>query len=90
MDGGRNPFWRRDGKELFFVGPNSELVAADASSLDSRGMMGAVKTLFRVPLNNISSYGSIDIAPDGRFLANVLTTPEPLTLIRNWRSLIKN
>jgi len=90
IDGGRNPFWRRDGKELFFVGPNSELIAADASSLDSRGVMGVVKTLFRVPLNMISSYGVIDIAPDGRFLANVLTTPEPLTLIRNWRSLIKN
>jgi len=90
IDGGQQPFWRRDGKELFFIGPNSELIAADASSLDSRGMMGAVKTLFRVPINMISSYGAIDIAPDGRFLANVLTTPEPLTLIRNWRSLIKN
>ncbi|HEX5216680.1 MAG TPA: protein kinase [Vicinamibacterales bacterium] len=90
VDGGRNPFWRRDGKELFFVGPNSELIAVDASSLESRGVLGAGKTLFRVPLNNISNYGAIDIAPDGRFLANVLTTPEPLTLIRNWRGLIKN
>jgi Tol biopolymer transport system component len=89
-DGGDQPLWRADGKELFFLSSDRKLVSV-ALSLGDDAQVGAPKTLFpiRVPANGISDNRSQYIpAPDGnRFL--VLATAEerqeqPAVVVLNW------
>jgi Tol biopolymer transport system component len=92
-NGGAQARWRRDGRELFYVGLDGKLMAvpirlaANAEPVEA----AAPVTLFQT---HIVSAGprrqQYAVAPDGqRFLINSLTadavTP-PITLILNWRS----
>ena len=75
--GGASPQWRRDGKELFYLGPESRLVAAPVT-LSSRGLeAGTPKTLFQnanLQLPGISVTTAYRVSPDGqRILATLLT-----------------
>jgi Tol biopolymer transport system component len=99
IDGGAEPRWRADGKELYFVkseGPRTSLWSA-AVQLAAGGELrtGAPQRLFAVASNlyiiqnNIWSYSP---SPDGtRFLVNVLTdTSAPvLNVVTNWPSAIR-
>ncbi len=75
--GGTSPQWRRDGKELFYLGPESRLIAVPVT-LSARGLeAGTATTLFQnasMPLPGISMTTVYRVAPDGqRFLATLLT-----------------
>jgi Tol biopolymer transport system component len=73
VDGGTMPVWRKDGRELFFLGPNLMLTAASVEGAPKL-QAGPPKPLFRaVTINpNLQSY---DVTGDGqRFL--VLEVPE--------------
>jgi dipeptidyl aminopeptidase/acylaminoacyl peptidase len=81
---GSHPAWRRDGRELFYLGPNDEMMAVEITPGMSQPA-GTPKQLFRIPLNDITrSFASpFDVAPDGeRFLLNVPETPSPLFYVR--------
>lgn len=67
--GGDYPRWRRDGKELYYVGPDGGLKAVTVRSSPAGLDFGAPVSLFRiaVPPRNGPAY-PFDIAPDGRFL----------------------
>jgi eukaryotic-like serine/threonine-protein kinase len=83
-DGGEHPMWRRDGQELFFLSPTDEIVAVDMAPFARTGAPGARTTLFRIVLNDIirENQPPFAVAPDGkRFLVNVPSAPEPLSLI---------
>ncbi len=89
-NGGIDPRWRRDGKELFFVRPAPlQLMAAEVktgSSFES----GAPRALF--PLR--SFIGTLyDASGDGqRILVNMPTeeeTSSPITLVLNWTADLK-
>ena len=45
--GGVQPVWTRDGKELFFLAPDSTLMVADAHESGDRFTVGALQMLFR-------------------------------------------
>jgi Tol biopolymer transport system component len=65
--GGGAPVWRRDGKELFYVTPDNDLMAA-AVTTDGEFQLGAAVRLFNRPTlsGTTTSTANYDIAPDGR------------------------
>jgi Tol biopolymer transport system component len=95
--GGRSPRWRRDGKELLFVGGDNRMYSV-AVVTDSAFKVGAATSLFSTPLAGVASNARPwDIAPDGqRFLMSVplaaQTTQtagdpiDPITVVLNWTS----
>ncbi len=81
---GSFPTWRRDGRELFYLGPNDEMMAVEIVP-GTVQPAGLPKQLFRIPLNAFTHIGfaPYDVAPDGqRFLLNLPETPTPLLYIR--------
>ncbi len=96
QSGGSMPRWRRDAKELFYLAPNSQLMAADVNLSGSTFEVAAVHPLFRLrlapgpPLYDLGpTAGQIgyDVSPDGqRILVNSPAESEaaPITVILNW------
>jgi len=85
IDGGEHALWRQDGAEMYFLTPTDEVVAVDVSALTRTGAVGARKPLFRMITNDITRelFPPYAVTRDGqRFLLNVPTPPEPLTLIQ--------
>ena len=71
-NGGFQARWRRDGKELFFMSPDSKLMAADVTSDGSDFEVSGVKALFETHFPYTPSH-AFDVAADGqRFLVNSL------------------
>ncbi len=89
--GGQAPLWRRDGKELFYVTPNGDLMAAAIDAHTGTLEVGKTERLF----GGISVRGSYLYAPaaDGqRFIVaqtDTATSSPPLTVIQNWPALLK-
>jgi hypothetical protein len=93
-EGGGSPIWRSDGKELFFIASNSNLMSVavrPGATFDG----AAATPLFKVPgdLLAVGVVTQYDIAPDGQsFLMNLDTPTEGqrmITLVTNWTSLLK-
>jgi eukaryotic-like serine/threonine-protein kinase len=89
--GGIHPVWRRDGKELYFLNPAGEMMAAPITISGSTFQTGAIKRLFPTRIWGGGVDGTqgrqYDVAPDGRFLVNTeldAGAPAPITLIQNW------
>jgi Tol biopolymer transport system component len=87
--GGIEPRWRGDGKEIFYIGPKSTLMAV-ASSTEGTFSAGNPMPLFRTQLRaQVSSTDlfSYDVAKDGqRFLVNRYAKPQqvaPLHIVLN-------
>ena len=71
-NGGFQARWRRDGRELFFMAPDSKLMAADVNSEGRDFEVSGVKTLFETHFP-YAPYHAFDVAADGqRFLVNSL------------------
>jgi eukaryotic-like serine/threonine-protein kinase len=89
-DGGDLPVWSRDGKELFFIGPDRKLMAVEVKSAGNTATFGAPKTLFDVRLPRIVSQG-YDVAKDGRFLIPTRLEQSgaaPITVVVNWTAAL--
>jgi serine/threonine protein kinase len=86
VDGGYLPRWRADGKEIFYVGLNGKLMAAEVSTKTSSFEVGAIRQL------NIPA-GRFDVSADGqRFLVAAPREQQsagPLTLVENWTGLFR-
>lgn len=95
-EGGTQPRWSRDGKELFYVRAG-HLVAAPVASAGDGLTFGPGQALFALPLFVYGDTGfdaatRYDVAPDGRILALVRTReegPEPLAVIQNWAQALR-
>jgi len=95
-DGGSEPRWRRDGKELFYFSPDGKLMVADVTE-GPTFKASVPRTLFQVPVAQIahnavaSQVFGWDVAPDGkRFLIGTSTTStEPVTVVLNWTAELK-
>ncbi len=86
--GGSRPRWRRDGREIFYVSRDNEMIATPIR-LSSDVQVGAPQRLFRIDPEGWQDY---DVTGDGeRFLA-VVTVPVPdadaITVTVNWLSRI--
>jgi Tol biopolymer transport system component/tRNA A-37 threonylcarbamoyl transferase component Bud32 len=91
--GGVQPRWRRDGKELFYISPDSKMMAAE---VDTRGVFqsGEPRALFQTDIVDTgirTGPMSWDVAPDGRFLIITESSIDPsVTVVLNWRAGLKN
>jgi Tol biopolymer transport system component len=92
VNGGGQPKWRADGRELFFATPNDELMTVDVRPQGDRLEVSSAKRLFA--LRGQQNYGSDDFAPatDGqRFLVKIpveeVAKPQ-LHIVTNWPSLL--
>lgn len=84
--GGAQPRWGRDGRRIYFMGPDRKLMSATFDPVHA--VAGEVKVVFqtRIIAPNLASF-QYDVAPDGRFLINSFpsTNSSPLTVIIGWR-----
>ena len=89
--GGIMPRWRRDGKEIFYLGLDNRLMAAAVDGRTSIFQVGSDQALFAVrPQSGPWPY---DVSADGqRFLVNSLVeqvSTNPLTVVVNWQDALK-
>ena len=90
--GGREPRWRADGKELFYLDPANNLVSVEIKTAP-HFEAGAPRKLFTARVSIlVGAYSrpGYDVSPDGkRFLINTVgRAPEqtaPITVVLNWR-----
>jgi hypothetical protein len=80
--------WRSDGKELYFVALDGNLMAASIQESDGSLTVSGMRTLFRSPFLNSRLRVLFDIDPkDGqRFIGSAApdTGTLPLNLVTNW------
>jgi Tol biopolymer transport system component len=98
-NGGTQPRWRRDGKELFYVSADSKMMAVGVTTAPEFKKTGDPKALFTAPLLG----GGVDIGPfrydvsrDGRkFLIDAApadgaaSRPSTITIVLNWQTLVR-
>jgi len=89
-EGGQQPRWRRDGKELFFLSPDKKLMAG-AVKAGAIFEFGTPTVLFQTRAREPNSSEEVftnDVSPDGqRFLINVnleQSNPPPANIVLNW------
>lgn len=93
-DGGDQPQWRRDGKELFYIAADKTLMAVSVSTGDALEA-GVPVPLFktRVPSPTISTdKNHYLVTADGqRFLVSQLEdrNTQPITVVLNWAANLK-
>jgi Tol biopolymer transport system component len=90
-NGGAQPRWRRDGKEIFFMAPDRKIMAADTKLEGDIFEAGVPKVLFQT---NVVSYPNprnvYDVSADGQHFV-IITPPEeatstPIAVVTNWNS----
>ena len=88
------PLWRKDGRELYFIGPQNRLMVVDVEA-GPTFRHSTPRELFRAIFNwagaddFVRPYAPM---PDGqRFVLNVLKerSPQLLTLVTNWTTANK-
>ena len=85
------PRWRRDGRELFYLGPNGSLMVAEVDGSGGDFQVLNVRPLFQFrPV--VFAGSSWDVMPDGQsFLVNAAdddAESQPLSLIINWTAAL--
>jgi serine/threonine protein kinase/Tol biopolymer transport system component len=87
-NGGLQPRWRGDSRELFFQSPSGQVMSAELENVDGELIVGADTALF-----DFQNGGDYDVTDDGqKFLIirdfdKVMT---PLTLVINWNEELKD
>jgi Tol biopolymer transport system component/tRNA A-37 threonylcarbamoyl transferase component Bud32 len=88
--GGRYSTWRRDGRELFYITRDGELMAAELSENNGTLEIGRVQKLFDGVSSSAYSYA---VTADGQKFVVVentaAATPRPLTLLENWTAALR-
>jgi Tol biopolymer transport system component len=91
-DGGTQPRWRHDGKELFYLAPDGKLMAVEVTE-GERFEAGTPTALFQMRLAMDWDFNHYSVAGDGqRFL---ITTPvgeavsPAITVVLNWPAVVK-
>ena len=76
---GCSPRWRRDGRELFYLGLDNKLMAAKVKASGSSLEVGSVQALFDA--RTYSNMGSYDAVADGQRVVLVQATDQPTAAI---------
>jgi eukaryotic-like serine/threonine-protein kinase len=91
-DGGQNPSWRGDGRELFYT-TDDTVRAIDVSTHTGGFEWSAPWSLFRIPNLLSGPVRGLTVSADGRrFIAVVPISSAPqqrLTTVLNWTALLK-
>ena len=91
-DGGQNPSWRGDGRELFYT-TDDTVRAIDVGARAGGFEWKASRSLFRIPNLLSGPVRGLTVSADGRrFIAAVPISSAPqqrLTTVLNWTALLK-
>jgi Tol biopolymer transport system component len=97
--GGAQPRWRRDGKELFYVSPDSKLMSVEVATASGTFQAGIPNTLFAAPIRGGGANFEVtryDVTANGqKFLINTLPATatsapsSPITVVLNWTAGLK-
>jgi Tol biopolymer transport system component len=92
--GGLQPRWRGDGKELFFMAPNKNLMAVDVNLGNGTFEAGVPKMLFQTrSIGYPGPRNTYECSADGqRFLMNSLQSDAgsiPVNVVLNWTADLK-
>jgi Tol biopolymer transport system component len=89
--GGTIPGWSHDGKEIFYLSANNELMAAKVTQNGSEVAIDVARPLFQTQAE--SFLPSFDVSPDGRRFIIVTAVPQkspsPITVVVNWDAAFK-
>jgi len=87
--GGRCPRWRKDGKEIFYLSLDNQMMAAEVEEQGIGIEVERAQPLFTAGI--AVPYSPYDVTPDGkRFVINTLSQQNtPLTLVVNWTANLK-
>jgi Tol biopolymer transport system component len=86
--GGNEAYWRTDGKELYYIAEDSNLMAVEVKTDAPVFEAGDPKPLFSMRLERTNRNTRYQVAANGqRFLANVpiQTSTSPITVVVNWK-----
>jgi len=83
-DGGDQPMWSRDGKELFFLAPDGSMMVVEDIQA------GTPRKLFATSVSFVGHGNRYAVTEHGtRFLVNVLPpSSPPITVVVNWPKLV--
>jgi Tol biopolymer transport system component len=86
--GGTQPRWRKDGRELFYLSPETKMMAAEVTAGAKDFRTGSVRALFTLSgLGGVPGY-LYDVTSDGQKFIAVQdmehTSTVPLTILVNW------
>jgi eukaryotic-like serine/threonine-protein kinase len=91
-DGGVQPRWRADGKELFYIGEEGKLMAVPVKSADTLEF-GTPVALFQPPVPDAPNSSGYEVSPDGqRFLFRTIpagSKPSGITVLSHWQAAVK-
>jgi serine/threonine-protein kinase len=91
-DGGGEPVWSHDGRELFYVRNSTELMVAEVNTAGAFSVLSR-KTLFSVgPYARDLAHRIYDVTPDGQRFVMIRTTSfatGDLVMIENWFAVLK-
>jgi eukaryotic-like serine/threonine-protein kinase len=90
VDGGVEPVWSRDGRDLFYrhASEPNLLVAAIATSPELR--VASRQMLFKVDdYESASPHANYDVTPDGKFIFVRTARAAELIYIQNWTELVR-
>ena len=94
LGGGSEPYWRKDGTELFYVAADRNLMAAPVRLGGATFEPGVPKPLFPLPaVSSLTQLHSYAVASDGRrFLVSKPvgeTAAIPFTVVLDWQAGLK-
>jgi len=90
-NGGTRPVWSKEGRELYFISLDGELMAVEVKSGPGGGFKaGAPKALFHPHTWPVRA-DTFDVTRDGRFLIPVVIEQAavPITVVVNWQAGLK-
>jgi Tol biopolymer transport system component len=87
VNGGDVPVWSRDGKELYFIAPDRQMMVVPIRNKGGDLETSTPKALFDSKIT-IGINITFDVNKDGRFLIPVQEqeSASPLTLVLNWHA----
>jgi eukaryotic-like serine/threonine-protein kinase len=90
VNGGAMPVWSRDGKELYFIAPDRQMMVVAIKNNGGNLEIGTSKALFDSKIA-VSTFAGFDVGKDGRFLIPVQEQGStlPMTLVVNWQAGLK-
>jgi dipeptidyl aminopeptidase/acylaminoacyl peptidase len=92
VDGGVQPRWRRDGKELFYLAPDGSLMSVDVQEASSL-RLGRPKPLFSTGARARSTSEEYDVSRDGSRIIVVrpasAVARAPINVVVNWLPAVR-
>jgi serine/threonine protein kinase len=90
--GGEHPYWGRDGKELFYLAPDLQIMVTEVNGQGSTFESGAVHSLFSIHAAVQLMESPFAVSPDGKkFLVDSLpeANSPSITIVVNWTAALK-